>query len=174
MAELPGELAGRRAEQQTVLKVRGREYRFTDIDGDGVMKLEEALLVGLDEEQFLELDADRDGVVTRTEFRRFVLKEAGKAELEVGGRVYWFNDVDGDGEMSREEAMLGGMTEAQFAELDADGDGAVTEKEFRRFVLRAAGKTELEVGGRCVPPARLLAAACSGARGAPSSGSGER
>ena len=52
MAELPGELAGRRAEQQTVLKVRGREYRFTDIDGDGVMKLEEALLVGLDEEQF--------------------------------------------------------------------------------------------------------------------------
>ena len=109
--------------------------------------------MGLDEEQFLELDADRDGVVSEREFRRFVLRAAGKTELEVDGRVYWLGDqAAAAGPMTMDQALAVGLDAVQFAEVDADGDGVVSESEVRSFVLQAAGITELEVPRLLLPP----------------------
>ena len=61
---------------------------------------------------------------------------AAPVEVEVGDKIIRFSDEDGDGIMSAEEAMMDGMDEAQFAKLDANGDGEITRAEFAAFVLK--------------------------------------
>ena len=46
------------------------------MDDDGEMSMEEAMMDGMDEEQFAALDTDGDGTVTKNEFKEFVLKMA--------------------------------------------------------------------------------------------------
>jgi Ca2+-binding EF-hand superfamily protein len=60
-------------------------------------------------------------------------KNVAPDELQFGAKTFVFLDVDGDGEMSMEEAALAGMPEAVFRRLDKDGNGTVSKAEFREF-----------------------------------------
>jgi len=64
-----------------------------------------------------------------------------REEIEVGGQLFRFADMDGDGVMDMNEAMMDGMSERQFKMVDADGDGHITRAEFNAFVTRMAADT---------------------------------
>ena len=61
-------------------------------------------------------------------------------------------EFDGDGSVSMEEAVLGGMDEMQFRKLDAEGDGRITKAESKAYI---AGDqcARIDAGGRTPGPA---------------------
>lgn len=154
------------------IEINGHKYRFVDFDGDGEMSLDEAKKQGMPEDVFMAIDADKNGTITKKEFRDYVMmqlklkqfqaksaavklrqkKEKANSwrqsflhgELSMGtvlfqGKEFLFVDIDGDGEMTLEEAKTQGMTEDLFRLLDADGNGRVTKEEFRQFQQEQQG-----------------------------------
>ena len=124
-----------------------------DDDGDGVVLLEEAKAKR--DNLFTTFDADEDGQLTPEEYAAFdemraadqdAMREEmgamagggkgmgqgkGKGMMRAeGGMNRGFNDTDGDGLVSREEFVS--RTPDWFAMMDGDGDGRITEDDFRR------------------------------------------
>ena len=60
-----------------VIEIDGQFLNFVDVDGDGVMDLGEAMSRGWTRETFSHCDLNKDGVVTKAEFRAFQLKLMG-------------------------------------------------------------------------------------------------
>ena len=91
------------------------EGAFTRLDenGDGLIEWSEAYTVRVSE--FVEMDADQNGALDRSEF---------------GGRARPFGafDSDGDGQLQLAEYLDGHRS--MFTEFDADEDGAINPKEF--------------------------------------------
>jgi len=58
--------------------------------------------------------------------------------IEFNGDLFYFYDVDGDGEMSLDEAHLQGMTDDMFHDIDQDGDGKISKDEFRAYQAKLA------------------------------------
>ncbi len=115
-----------------------------DQDEDGKVTLEEAT-----EKRgniFVTFDADDDGILTPEEYAEFdAARQADMADLKKGGghggggmkdptkrpsygMTLEFNDVNGDGNVSREEFLA--RTPDWFALLDRNGDGVVTPDDF--------------------------------------------
>ncbi len=93
--------------------------RFTerhDLDGDGQVSADE---FGRSDARFQELDADGDGFVVREDFERAVA--AGRQRMGAG----FLRSADGD----RDGAVTAGEWADFLAEIDADGDGLVSEAE---------------------------------------------
>jgi hypothetical protein len=61
--------------------------------------------------------------------------------LYLDGTAFRFADMDGDGQMSLQEAKVQGMTEQLFARMDANNDGNIQVSEFRRFVTDHAANS---------------------------------
>ncbi len=114
-----------------------------DADEDGTVTLEEATEKRSD--IFVTFDADDDGVLTPEEYAAFdEARKADMADLKKGGQggagmkdpkkrpsygmTLEFNDVDGDGNVSRDEFL--DRTPDWFAMLDRNGDGLVTAEDF--------------------------------------------
>jgi len=80
-------------------------------------------------------------------------------EVLVGGKLYRFSDLDGDGAMSMEEAIMDGMDEEQFRAIDVQGNGEITLAEFQSFALKHSSTVDVkdqakQTGTTQVPPPR--------------------
>lgn len=110
-----------------------------DLDGDGQVTLAEA------EERrgdvFLSFDANEDGFIDGEEYKTFDEARAndmqgqgghgnGAMKNAEGGMHLQFNDTDTDGRVSRDEFV--GRTKDWIAQMDRNGDGAVTTADFGR------------------------------------------
>lgn len=110
-----------------------------DLDEDGQVTLAEATERRSD--IFLSFDADDNGTIDAEEYKMF--DEARAADMEgqgnhanspmknaEAGMHLTYNDVDGDGAVSREEFL--GRAPDWFADMDHNGDGVITVADFRR------------------------------------------
>ncbi len=108
-----------------------------DLDGDGQVTAAE--MTERRSDVFYSFDSDEDGVLTAAEYADF--DAARKADMEgkaehAGGRMnrvqagmqMEFNDVDGDGVVTREEFL--GQVDAWLASIDRNGDGVITTADF--------------------------------------------
>jgi len=97
---------------------------------------------------FLTFDEDDDGFLSSSDYAMFdearandrdSMKEAGQGQgrgqghgqgREGQGMTMDFNDVNGDGQVSRDEFMA--RTKDWYAQMDRNGDGTVTTADFGR------------------------------------------
>ena len=88
---------------------------------------------------FAMFDNDENGSLDMTEYGYFDDTRAADLEANAGGHgkgggrmqaglTLGFNDVDADGEVSKEEFLT--QSAAWVAEADRDGDGAITAADF--------------------------------------------
>ena len=111
-----------------------------DLDENGVVSL--ADMTERRDDIFTTFDENDDGFITAQEYVAFDEARAADMENEKGGHLggngkraqvgmtMAFNDVDGDGKVSRAEFV--GQTAAWLAKMDRNGDGAVTTADFGR------------------------------------------
>ncbi|OGA14104.1 MAG: hypothetical protein A3G25_13610 [Betaproteobacteria bacterium RIFCSPLOWO2_12_FULL_63_13] len=129
------------------------QFRRADADGNGVLSRDEAAKAApLLARQFQAIDANGDGRINPEEIRAFRraerIERRAKRHLRdaKGGSKfeYYFAraDADGDGALSRAEAVLGLPRVAKkFGRIDRDGDGSVTWQEIQAWLaLRRAAR----------------------------------
>lgn len=120
------------------------------------------------ERHFDEMDANRDGAVSREELRTF--NETRRAQRETRERLREDReqrlrlredraqrlrqrvdraDADGDGAVTRAEARQRmPRVHEHFDQIDADRDGSVTPDEIRAFWRKRAQERRIQEGGR--------------------------
>jgi len=106
-----------------------------DVDASGDLSLEES---GLSEEQFASLDVDGDGVLTQSDHEALLSQMqarfgGGQPPIDLASL-----DSDENGEISEEES---GLSSEEFAALDIDGDGVLTQADFEAMKARMEGET---------------------------------
>jgi hypothetical protein len=119
---------------------QGNWWADTDTDDDGRISRAEATgNAGLDS-RFATVDTDGDGFVTQEEYRTYYTANASQGEQHaddgsaVVTRDIWTRfDADSDGKLSPIEVDLDARLKADFGSIDADGDGFVTDAEYRMF-----------------------------------------
>ena len=99
---------------------RLERLKAADTNGDGMISRTEAAALPRLAERFDVVDGNGDGQLTRDELR-FARQQAG------GGGFIRHLDKDGDGKVSKAEALAG--AEARFNRADADEDGFLTSEE---------------------------------------------
>lgn len=103
-----------------------------DANEDGMLSLTEAQ--ERRGELFEALDDDADGTLNTTDFKAFLDdmtqsdEEPGNNRRALGGMTLDFNDVNGDGAVTRDEFVA--QTAAFLKGMDRDGDGTITNKDF--------------------------------------------
>lgn len=91
---------------------------------------------------FKDIDADKSGHLTRDEVLAYAKKQSAKQNLSQGGFQVKAVDKDGSGSLSAEELRAAGLQAlspfgtVDLKELDADGDGVVTQREIDDYVRR--------------------------------------
>lgn len=102
-----------------------------DANGDGMLSSTE-----LPNPRLAALDKDRDGFVSRSEYRARLLPVVAAEPLEKFDAA----DTDGDGRLLESEWPEG---REDFVLIDADGDGAVTRDEVEGFMTRFLAAMDL-------------------------------
>jgi Ca2+-binding EF-hand superfamily protein len=133
--------------------VPGELRRPADRNGDGLVSVAEAKAEA--SARLREIDANRDGVLTREEFRTY------RAQARSNRQAMRFEaiDADRDGRISEAEldahlhAMVDRRSDRRFAAIDADGNREITRQEFDaaperlRERARDAGFARLDANG---------------------------
>ena len=101
---------------------RFERLKAADTNGDRMISRAEAQALPRLAERFDTVDANRDGQVTRAELR------AARGHAGRAGFIRHL-DADGDGKVSKAEALAG--AEQRFNRADANGDGFLSEEELR-------------------------------------------
>ena len=99
---------------------RMERMKAADTNGDGAISRAEAQALPRLAQRFDTLDANRDGQLTREEFR------AARGHAMRTGFIRHL-DKDGDGKVSKAEALA--QAEARFNRADANQDGFLTAEE---------------------------------------------
>jgi len=111
-----------------------------DADGNGLISRDEAKTLPRLAKHFDEIDANRDGQLSKEELRAFHEKMHAQHAQERAQRMaeHWKKlDTDGDGRVSLAEAQANAPRLAQhFDQVDANGDGYVTPDEMRAAMAR--------------------------------------
>lgn len=109
-----------------------------DADGDGRISAGEADADTVFDGDFDAMDGDDDGFISDTEYRAFAKLDASQGAAHaarhsaVVQRDTWTRlDADADGRISATEADADAGFDSGFAAMDANGDGFITDAEFR-------------------------------------------
>lgn len=109
-----------------------------DTDGDGKISATEADADTTFDADFASIDSDGDGFASDTEYRTFAKANLAQGAADAAGhsavvtRSTWARlDVDGDGKISATEADVDTSFDGAFSAMDSDGDGFVTDAEYR-------------------------------------------
>ena len=110
--------------------------KAADTNSDGLISRSEAAALPRLAEHFDEIDANRDGQVSFEELRAFHGKRHGEHGKAMMKRI----DADGDGKVSRAEALAAAA--ARFDAADSNKDGFLTPEEMKAAHQshRGAGK----------------------------------
>jgi Ca2+-binding EF-hand superfamily protein len=119
---------------------KGNWWAEADIDGDGKLSAAEAKAqAGLDA-RFSSVDADADGFVTNEEYRKFFTSEKSQGETHAAAhsavvtRDVWAKlDANSDGKLSSSEIASDTALSGAFSAMDSNGDGFVTDAEYRAY-----------------------------------------
>lgn len=99
--------------------------KAADTNADGLISRAEAAALPRLAEHFDEIDANRDGQVSFEELRAFHAAHRGEHRKAAMKRM----DTDGDGKLSRAEALAAAA--ARFDAADANKDGFLTPEEMK-------------------------------------------
>lgn len=109
-----------------------------DTDGDGKISPTEADADTAFDADFASIDSDGDGFVSDTEYRSFAKASTAQGATDAAGhsavvtRSTWARlDVNHDGKISATEADVDTSFDTAFTAMDSDGDGFVTDAEYR-------------------------------------------
>ena len=104
-----------------------KQEQLTKKDTNGNGQLERGELANMPAARFAALDADKNGSLSQTELAAVhPLGKKGKALLKGKGKGL-LGDADGDGAITKAEAVAGIQQMAK--KLDANGDGKLTQEE---------------------------------------------
>lgn len=127
-----------------------------DVDGDGRVSATEAAADADFNAHFSMMDSDGDGFLSADEYRAQQRMVQGDdvpppppahsqgaanaaAHSSIAQREAWARlDTDGDGRISSVEASMDPAFSAHLSAMDADGDGFVTDGEYRAFAQTAS------------------------------------
>lgn len=107
---------------------RGEIFAATDTNKDGVVTKDEFKARG--DEKFSKLDTNKDGVVTKEE----MTQEAAKRATEHAGKRFDHMDSNKDGKIS--QAEFDALGDKRFARLDENGDGKLEKGEGRHSMMQ--------------------------------------
>jgi len=119
---------------------KGNWWADADIDGDGKLSAAEAKAqAGLDA-RFSQVDANADGFVTNDEYRDFFTSDKSQGEVHAAAhsavvtRDVWAKlDANSDGKLSSSEVSANAGISGAFSAMDSNGDGFVTQAEYRTY-----------------------------------------
>jgi Ca2+-binding EF-hand superfamily protein len=98
-------------------EMAAKHFAAKDTDKDG--KLSRAEVAKMPDALFARLDANHDGFLTPDELAQ--------GHNGHGGKGFMRADTDGDGVITRDEALA--ASDKRFARLDTNGDGVLTQEE---------------------------------------------
>jgi len=110
--------------------------KAADTNADGLISRSEAAALPRLAEHFDAIDANRDGQVSFEELRAFHARHRGERGKAFMKRL----DTDGDGKVSRNEALAAAA--ARFDAADANKDGFLTPEEMRAAHRAQHGKAQ--------------------------------
>lgn len=109
-----------------------------DADGDGRISAGEADADTVFDGDFDAMDSNDDGFISDTEYRAFAKRDASQGAAHAAGhsavvqRDTWTRlDADADGRISATEADADAGFDSRFTAMDGNGDGFITDAEFR-------------------------------------------
>jgi Ca2+-binding EF-hand superfamily protein len=115
-------------------------FNDLDADGDGQLNVTEAAGNAGMKASFGSIDANADGLVSMDEYREFYTNGKSQGELHaqahsaVVTRDLWTRlDSNADGKLSSSEVSSNTGISGAFSTMDGNGDGFVTEAEYRAY-----------------------------------------
>jgi hypothetical protein len=119
---------------------KGNWFADLDADGDAQLNVTEAKGNAGVSARFGSIDANADGYVTMEEYRQYFTSEKSQGELHaqahsaVVTRDVWTKlDVNDDGKLSSTEVTGNTTISGAFSAMDSNGDGFVTQAEYRAY-----------------------------------------
>jgi hypothetical protein len=119
---------------------KGNWWADADGDSDGRLSRDEAKANAGVDTRFATIDTNADGFVTRDEYMAFYKANAAQGaehaedHSAVVTRDLWSRfDADADGRLSATEIELDLRLKGDFGSVDADGDGFISQDEYRGF-----------------------------------------
>lgn len=105
--------------------------RFEDMDADKDGKVTKAEMDAHRAARMAEMDVDKDGLLSADELAQFHLQAMTERAENMAAKMVEMLDSDGDAKVSAVEMLAGPGPEMMLERMDTDGDGALSEAEMQ-------------------------------------------